>query len=130
MWTDIFLSTYRTTGSMRNACAAAGVHRSFVMKFMDRETDEAEEFKNNFTAAQSDWNDLLEETAVKRAVEGIEKTIYGKDGTPIGYETIYSDTLLVKLMEGNMPEKYGKKIKVSSDTPVEVTVKHFAPAAP
>jgi hypothetical protein len=114
---------------MRKACAAAGTTRGAVLKYMERVTGEAEEFKLNYDHAIGDFNDLLEETAFKRAVEGTEDPILSKSGEIIGYRTTYSDSLLAKLMEGNMPEKYGKKLKLSSDVPFTVAVKQFAPSA-
>jgi hypothetical protein len=129
MWQELFLSTLRDTGSLRKACAAAGVTRGYVLKYMEKETGEAEEFKLNYDHAIGDFNDSLEEAAYKRAVEGVEDPVYNKLGEVIGYKTLFSDTLLVKLMEGNMPEKYGKKLKLSSDVPFSVAVKQFAPAA-
>ena len=129
MWQELFLSSLRDTGSLRKACAAAGVTRGYVLKYMEQEAGEAEEFKLNYEHAIGDFNDSLEEAAYKRAVEGTETPVYNKLGEIVGYKTDFSDTLLVKLMEGNMPEKYGKKLKLSSDVPFSVAVKQFAPPA-
>lgn len=129
MWQELFLSTLRDTGSLRKACAAAGVTRGYVLKYMEKDTGEAEEFKLNYEHAIGEFNDSLEEAAYKRAVEGTETPVYNKLGEIVGYKTDFSDTLLVKLMEGNMPEKYGKKLKLSSDVPFSVAVKQFAPPA-
>ena len=127
MWQELFLSSLRDTGSLRKACAAAGITRGAVLKYMEQDTGEAEEFKLNYDHAIGDFNDSLEEAAYKRAVEGTETPVYNKLGEIVGYKTDFSDTLLVKLMEGNMPEKYGKKLKLSSDVPFSVAVKQFAP---
>ena len=129
MWQELFLSSLRDTGSLRKACAAAGVTRGAVLKYMEQDTGEAEEFKLNYEHAIGDFNDSLEEAAYKRAVTGVEEAVMGRDGKPLAYKTVFSDTLLVKLMEGNMPEKYGKKLKLSSDVPFSVAVKQFAPPA-
>ena len=129
MWQELFLSSLRDTGSLRKACAAAGITRGAVLKYMEQDTGEAEEFKLNYDHAIGDFNDSLEEAAYKRAVEGTETPVYNKLGEIVGYKTDFSDTLLVKLMEGNMPEKYGKKLKLSSDVPFSVAVKQFAPPA-
>lgn len=129
MWQELFLSSLRDTGSLRKACAAAGITRGAVLKYMEQDTGEAEEFKLNYEHAIGEFNDSLEEAAYKRAVEGTETPVYNKLGEIVGYKTDFSDTLLVKLMEGNMPEKYGKKLKLSSDVPFSVAVKQFAPPA-
>lgn len=49
----------------------------------------------------------LESEAIRRAVHGIEKSVYYK-GVVVGTEQVYSDGLLTKLMEARLPE-YNKK---------------------
>jgi hypothetical protein len=60
---------------------------------------------------------MLEDEAVRRAVDGVRKPIFYK-GKPIRicgeivYETEYSDTLLIQLLKAYYPEKFGDKPQV------------------
>ncbi len=48
--------------------------------------------------------------AVRRAVEGTEKPVY-QQGRLVGHVQEYSDTLLIFLLKGRRPEKYGEKLR-------------------
>ena len=50
----------------------------------------------------------LEDEAVRRGVEGVERGIY-HNGKRIATECEYSDTLLIFLLKGAMPEKYRER---------------------
>lgn len=39
--------------------------------------------------------DVLESEILRRAVDGVQRTIFGKGGVVLGVETTYSDTLLL-----------------------------------
>ena len=60
---------------------------------------------------------MLEDEAVRRAVDGVRKPIFYK-GKPIRicgeivYETEYSDALLIQLLKAYNPEKFGDKRQV------------------
>jgi len=47
----------------------------------------------------------LEGEAYRRAKEGVRKPVYYK-GAVVGHQQEYSDTLMVTLLKGNLPEKY------------------------
>lgn len=50
----------------------------------------------------------LEDEAVRRAHQGLRKTVRYK-GRIVGYETEYSDTLMLALLKGNNPEKFRER---------------------
>lgn len=62
----------------------------------------------------------LERAAVARAVDGVLEPVYHK-GLHVGYKRVYSDTLLIRLLEANDPEKFKPKMDVNSTTTVTVT---------
>src|SRR5579871_5668868 len=50
----------------------------------------------------------LEDVAVRRAHEGLRKPVWFK-GKIVGYETEYSDTLLLAVLKANNPENWEKQ---------------------
>ena len=89
----------------------------------------------DWRAADSDfaaaWDDALDQAAdtmereaFRRAVEGVEETVYGRvdrysDGE-IGKVRKYSDTLLIFLLKGARPEKYRERQQVEHTGRLEV----------
>ncbi len=71
--------------------------------YKHRRTDP--KFAKAWAAAEDEGTDLLIREARRRAVEGVEKTIFYK-GTPIGREINYSDTLLIFLLKSRRPYEY------------------------
>ena len=63
--------------------------------------------------------ELFEDEAIRRAVSGVRKDIYYK-GVVCGSEKVYSDALLSKLLEGNMPQKYRQNHKIELDAKMAV----------
>ena len=56
--------------------------------------------------------DALEGEAWRRAVEGVEEPVGWYKGESGGVVRRYSDTLLIVLMRGLMPERYGNRVEV------------------
>ena len=54
--------------------------------------------------------DVLEDEAVRRAKEGVEEPVY-QGGKLVGHVQKYSDTLLIFLLKGAKPQKYGDKVR-------------------
>jgi hypothetical protein len=52
----------------------------------------------------------LEDAAVRRAHEGLRKPVWYK-GKIVGYETEYSDTLLLAVPKANNPEKFRDRLE-------------------
>ena len=61
--------------------------------------------------AREEACDALEAEARRRAVEGVRKPVYYR-GEIVGTVKEYSDTLLIFLMKGAMPEKYRENVKI------------------
>jgi hypothetical protein len=116
-WGPAFLRVFEERGNVRNACKAASISRSAVYQRL--ETDEA--FKALFDEARENAADRLEDEAWRRGHDGVEQSIYSKDGELVGSRIEYSDTLLIVLLKANRPEKF--KDKFLNEHKGELTVK-------
>lgn len=105
-----FLAAFAVTGMVHNACEAAGVERTTCFRWRKRDP----KFALAFERARSEAAFSLEEEARRRAVEGVRKYKFKRDGLPIlhpvtgeaYYELDYSDALLALLLKANNPSKF------------------------
>jgi len=110
-----FLAAYGQTGNISVAARAAGIHRQRHYEWL-QEADYAKAFDH----AKEEAGDILEAEARRRAVEGCEVPVY-QGGRKVGTTRRYSDLLLIFLLKGAKPEKYGDKaVSDSDDGKVEV----------
>lgn len=105
-----FLRLYAQDGILGTCAAAVGVDQSTVYRWRDADP---------VFAAMMHWaaeysQDLLEQEARRRAVEGTVKPVY-QGGRLVGEVTEYSDTLLIFLMKGGRPGKYRERVSVEVD---------------
>jgi len=99
-----FLAAYANLGVIRQAAAAAEIHRNTHQKWMT--TDPT--YPPRFAAAQNDANDFLESVARQRATIGwLEPVFY--EGVECGYKQRFSDRMLELLMRHNNPAKFGER---------------------
>lgn len=97
-----FLGAYATNGgNVVQAAAAVGLSRFAHYAWLSR----SENYRHAFEWAKVAMVDYLESEALRRAVEGWEEPVYGKDGI-IGTKQRFSDTLLIFMLKGAAPEKY------------------------
>jgi hypothetical protein len=102
-----FLRALEKTGRVAKAAKSAGMSRgAFVWR---RKQNKA--FDKLWTLALDNRAEIIEDEAIRRAVTGVKKDIYYM-GRVCGQERVYSDSLLAKLLEGNMPQKYRTSHKV------------------
>jgi hypothetical protein len=88
-------------GHLAHACTAVGVHRVTVFKL--RQTDPA--FAAAYAQALDEATAVLEDEAIRRAVEGIDKPMYYK-GELVATVKEYSDQLLMFLLRARKPLVY------------------------
>ena len=74
-----------------------------------------------FEVAKSMAGDFLEDEALRRAVEGIQKPIFYK-GEHVDNVTEYSDLLLIVALKGAKPEKYRENARLQVEGDITVTV--------
>lgn len=98
-----FLAAYAETCSILRAASAAQIDRGSHYRWMR----DSEEYREAFLEAKNQAMDALEDEAVRRAKEGVERatTVAGEREVI----TEYSDTLLIFLLKGGRPEKYRER---------------------
>lgn len=98
-----FLVAFEETGRVDLACKRIGMGRRTHYNWLERDPVYRKQFdKSRKIAVQ-----LLEDEAMRRAVEGVQRAV-----TVAGVREIvreYSDTLLIFLLKGAMPEKYRER---------------------
>jgi hypothetical protein len=115
-------------GSVTAAAGAAGYTRSRV--YERRKTDA--EFAAAWDDLLGQGTDLLEDEALRRAMDGVEEPRF-YEGEICVHVRKYSDTLMIFLLKARRPEKYGDKAQ--TDHTGNLTVRWLeegeeTPAAP
>jgi hypothetical protein len=106
-WHTDFITALRNSGNVRAACNAAHIDRRLAYDHREKQAD----FAAQWDSAIQDAADVLEAEAQRRAFNGVPEPVYYQ-GQQVGAVTRYSDTLLIFLLKGIRPEKYGDRIKV------------------
>lgn len=96
-----FLEKLEMTASITRACKLSKVGRRTVYDWINADPDFVKELEESKRIAI----DALQDEAVRRAFEGTIKPVY-QGGKKVGKIREYSDTLMVLLLKGNMPDKY------------------------
>lgn len=102
-----FLAAYRETGTVKAAAKAAGIDRRTHYRWLE---DPA--YAESFEDARQEAGEALEDEARRRAIQGVEEPVFYQ-GEVVGFRRRYSDTMLIFLMKGNLPEKYGERVQQS-----------------
>lgn len=105
-----FLKSFAMTANVRAACMAAGISRTTVYEWQEKD----ETFSLRFKQAELDANDVIRAELFRRAVQGVEKPVVSmgkivyttdeKDKPKPLMERVYSDSLLALLAKARMPE--------------------------
>lgn len=133
--------------SISKAAEEAGIHRITAFDWRNKAKIEREaldpkapdyeaRFDANFFTrwehAMEAGVDKLEDEASRRAT-GYDDPVFGKDGI-VGYRKMYSDPLMMMIMKGKRPERYGidrKEISGPNGAPIPHTVEvEFVSATP
>lgn len=101
-----FLNYLVDCGTISKAAQVMGISRQTHYLWMRGDSN----YAIAYGRARQMANDLLEEEAYRRAVEGEERGIYYK-GEKVGSRREYSDTLLAMLLKGAFPEKYKDRVQ-------------------
>ena len=119
-WTEPFLAELCRHGLIHTAARAVGTTPRQVSKY--REGNET--FEEYVQQALEESNDILELEARRRAVDGIEKGVYYR-GERVDTEIVYSDSLLVKLLEAKRKQEFSSRIQVEAYTPPTILIRDF-----
>lgn len=111
---QIFLDAYGRIGVISAAARVANIDRVTHYNWMASDSKYAEAF----ALKEEEAKELLEEEAHRRAVAGVDKPLVyqgrimtDRDGKPVTIKE-YSDTMLIFLMKGAMPEKYRDRYEI------------------
>lgn len=105
-WKKAFIAALREWGVVRYACEQAGIDRTTAYKAREEDPDFALQWKQ----ALDDAIDEIEREAIRRAREGVERTVFFKD-QQIGTERSYSDSLTMFLLRSHRPEVYRETVR-------------------
>jgi hypothetical protein len=126
-----FIAAFTKTASITRAAEAAGCTRRLHYRWLHEDPEYAAEFAQ----ARLEAGELIEDEAVRRAYEGIDETLVYQGGlcySPDQYDEAtgklkpdakpltvkkYDSALLMKLMDGFLPEKYKKRGAVELSGP-------------
>ena len=93
-----FIAALEKGLSVTGAAAAAGINRTLAYKWREALPD----FAAAWEAAVQSAADLLEDEALRRAMEGVEKPVFYR-GQQIGAVRTYNDRLLALLLQRRRP---------------------------
>lgn len=100
-----FLACFGACGNVLRAARWSKVGRASHYRWLD----ESPEYAAAYAKAELEAARTLEDEAVRRAHEGVRKAIRYK-GKIVGYDTEYSDSLLMFCLKGLLPEKYRDRV--------------------
>lgn len=119
-----FLEAFRRHGNVSWACQEAGVaSRASVYQWQEHD----DQFAAAFREAEVEATEVLEREMHRRAVEGVRRLKFDKDGEALidpetgqlYTEMHYSDTLLIVALKARAPDKYRERLDVRrTDQPV------------
>jgi hypothetical protein len=109
---EAFLDGLRDSWSVSKSAAAAGISvpTAYAWKYKSEESlQEDGTYKDDFCVrweeAMQAGVDRLEDAAIRRAANGVEKPVY-QGGVLVGTTTEYSDMLLGLVLRGKRPKTY------------------------
>lgn len=102
-----FLEALRKTCNVTEACRITRVARNAIYDWRHDDVD----FEEDWLKALSQASDLLEDEAVRRAKDGVKKPVF-QGGELVGHVQEYSDTLMIFLLKGTKPAKYGDRQQI------------------
>jgi hypothetical protein len=110
-----FLSALADCGNVADAARQAGIARNAL--YLWKRDDPA--FAADWEAALAAGGDNLEEEAIRRARDGWDEPVWYQ-GKQVGTVRKYSDTLLIFLLKGLMPEKYAERQRVEMSSNIDI----------
>jgi len=112
-----FLACFEACGSIIKACRWAKISRQNHYEWMQ----EVAGYKQAFDQARERAMDLLEGEAVRRAHDGVTKAVRYK-GKVVGFDSEYSDALLIFLLKGGKPDRYRERFEHTGKDGGPITV--------
>ena len=115
-----FLAAFSVCGQVCKAARWCKLHRQAHYGWMKEDPS----YPARFREAEGVAARTLEDEMIRRAHEGLRKPVWYK-GKIVGYETEYSDALLIAALKANNPEKFRERYEHSGPNggPVEVDMR-------
>jgi hypothetical protein len=107
-WKPAFLAALREVPVVSRACAAVGIERSTA--YRAAEVDPS--FREAWDDAMEEGIDKAEQEAFRRAVEGTDKGVWHQ-GSLVGSERVYSDTLMALILKGRRKKVYADRTELT-----------------
>lgn len=104
-------------GNVSRACQAIDVARLTAYRWREEDPD----FAADWDKAKAAGLDALEDEAIRRAFEGIDKPIVHQ-GFITDTVKEYSDTLAIFLLKGGKPEKYKDRVEHSGQVDIAARI--------
>ncbi|MFA6358572.1 MAG: hypothetical protein WCY09_07955 [Candidatus Omnitrophota bacterium] len=109
-----FLSAFAKLGTVGRAAKLARIDRHTHANWLKEEGEQGDLYRQAFADATDEAGDIMEAEARRRAVDGVEKPVFGSLGQgqgsgEVGRVQEYSDTLLIFLLKGARPEKFRER---------------------
>jgi hypothetical protein len=119
-----FLAAYALVGTVTGAASASKTRRTTHYLWVKQP-----EYARAFADAQEEAADRLEAEAITRATEGLRRYKFSRNGEPLKhpltaepyYEDVRSDILLIFLLKGLRPEKFGERLEHRGSVPVSIS---------
>lgn len=103
----VFLETLRRTGKVNYSAMSAGYKDSSALRKFRNQDDE---FAQEWDEALDTGMDLVEDEAIRRAVDGTREPVFYQ-GNVVGFKLNYSDQLMMFVMRGNR-KKYQQHMQI------------------
>jgi hypothetical protein len=116
-----FLRAYAVCGQLKQTCAAVDIDHELHYYWL--KTDAT--YKAAFADAKEMAASTLEDEAIRRARDGVMRPVYYL-GEVVGEELTYSDTLLIFLLKGAMPARYGQNVQANITLQIQRAVETVA----
>ena len=111
-----FLAAFAEVGNITRAAELAGMARSNHYVWLEEDPD----YPALFREADQQACDRLEQEARRRAVQGVGKPVFHK-GEQCGVVQEYSDTLLIFLLKGALPDKYKERVQQDINANINIS---------
>jgi len=112
-----FLAAVAETGNITSAAKLSGLDRTNHYRWIQEDSTYAMAYKDALEQAAEN----LEREARRRAIYGVSKPVFYK-GEECGTVQEYSDTLLIFLLKGAIPEKYKERFDGNITGSIDINV--------
>jgi hypothetical protein len=111
----VFLEAYRTTASVASAARIAGLRRE---SHYDRLANDPA-YQKAFARAKEELSDTIEGELFRRAIRGEKEPVFYR-GKKVATVTRRSDSLLMFIAKGAMPNKYRENVTTEHTGSIEI----------